>query len=179
MDGVGKRVACLPSWQFQVHSEAADNKNEGLRLSATPVFELSLSGYMNLSALSTLGCLSGFRRARASQFDTLSFCWFCVNEEIHAGHGSIFSHALAIAKLYCGLGLSINVFPAPSPQTNNECQAIEMTRAKPAQLSLNKKQRVNAPSQTVNVVCNKGWLHFSPNCGHTWGSYGHRKARFG
>ena len=179
MDGVGKRVACLPSWQFQVHSEAADNKNEGLRLSATPVFELSLSGYMNLSALSTLGCLSGFRRAQASQFDTLSFCWFCVNEEIHAGHGSIFSHALAMAKLYCGLGLSINVFPAPSPQTNNECQAIEMTRAKPAQLSLNKKQRVNAPSQTVNVVCNKGWLHFSPNCGHTWGSYGHRKARFG
>ena len=74
MDGVGKRVARLPSRQFQVHSEAADNKNEGLRLSATPVFEPSLSGYMNLSALSTLGCLSGFRRARASQFDTLSFC---------------------------------------------------------------------------------------------------------
>ena len=49
-----------------------------------------------------------------------------------------------MAKLYCGL--SINVFPAPSPQTNNECQAIEMTRAKPAQLSLNKKQHVNAPS---------------------------------
>ena len=84
MDGVGKRVACLPSRQFQVHSEAADSKNEGLRLSATPVFELSLSGYMSLSALSTLGCLSGFRRVQASQFDTLSFCWFCVNEEIHA-----------------------------------------------------------------------------------------------
>ena len=144
MDGVGKRVACLPSRQFQVHSEAADNRNEGLRLSAKPVFELSLSGYMNLSALSTLGCLSGFRQVQASQFDTLSFCWFCVNEEIHGGHGSIFSHALAMAKLYCGL--SINVFPAPSPQTNNECQAIEMTRAKPAQLSLNKKQHVNVPS---------------------------------
>jgi hypothetical protein len=33
-------------------------------------------------------------------------------------------------------GLSINVIPAPSPQTKKECQAIEMTRAKPAQFSL-------------------------------------------
>ena len=93
MDGVGKRVACLPSRQFQVHSEAADNKNKGLRLSATTVFELSLSGYMNLSALSTLGCLSGFRRVQASQFDTLSFVDFV------SGHGSIFSHALAMANI--------------------------------------------------------------------------------
>ena len=95
---VGKRVACLQSRHFQVHSEAADNKNEGLRLSATPVFVFSLSGYMNLSTVSTLGCLSGFRRAQASQFDTLSLCWFCVNGEIHPGHGSICNHALAMAQ---------------------------------------------------------------------------------